>query len=354
MGTRRSPHKAEHRGGGIGHGDRAGRGVAITRGIDHRVGEEIGAGGVYIHGAGDGDGIGQIPIPQIVPRSAWLRPGLPGLLREPRSPEEFHFGVRGIWLDCLETNTEADIDAAEARGVAVALSRTKGRPAAVPGTTPTDPRRARCRADRVGEGTAGVVCFPVMDPFPDIAVHIKKAPGVGPILPQLSGLFKITSCIMCTIPVIIGTGGIDIISPRVDRGSTGPAGIFPLGFRGQGIFPARRQATGGLLYGIELGKEDLGIRPGYYLHRSVASLKLAGVRTQALAVAIHHRLVLGLGDLILTQVKPMGQGDCMRSLIPSTARLIGRTAPGKAAGGAENHFQADRGHGVMGRCAVHL
>ena len=193
-----------------------------------------------------------------------------------------------------------------------------------------------------------------MDPFPHIAVHIKKAPGVGRKLTNLHGLFRIISIMRTTVPIVIGTGGVDIITPGVDRGSTGPAGIFPLGFRGQGIFPAGRQATGGLLDGIELGKKDLGIFPGYFLHRSVAALILAGVRTQALAVPIHHRLVLGLGDLILTQVKPMGQGDRMRGLIPSTAGLIGRAAHGEGARGAENHFQPNRGNGVIRRGRVHF
>ena len=42
-------------------------------------------------------------------------------------------------LAFLETNTEADIVVAVARGEVAALSRTKGRPGVAPGTTPIGP-----------------------------------------------------------------------------------------------------------------------------------------------------------------------------------------------------------------------
>jgi len=47
-------------------------------------------------------------------------------------------------LAFLETDTEAKVGGAVARGVVVALSRTQVRPVVVPGTTPFDPIRARC------------------------------------------------------------------------------------------------------------------------------------------------------------------------------------------------------------------
>ena len=43
---------------------------------------------------------------------------------------------KGALLAFLETNTEAEEDAAEARGEVVALSRTQERPVVEPGTTP--------------------------------------------------------------------------------------------------------------------------------------------------------------------------------------------------------------------------
>ena len=57
-----------------------------------------------------------------MPRYAWLRPGLPGFARDGGSPEQFQFGIRRIWLDCLETYTEAYAVEAVARGAAVAPS----------------------------------------------------------------------------------------------------------------------------------------------------------------------------------------------------------------------------------------
>ena len=39
--------------------------------------------------------------------NAWLRPGLAGLARDSGSPEQFQFGIRRVWLDGLESDTEA-------------------------------------------------------------------------------------------------------------------------------------------------------------------------------------------------------------------------------------------------------
>ena len=114
-----------------------------------------------------------------------------------------------------------------------------------------DPTRARCRTLRVGLGTGKVVRLPVADPFPHISLHVKKAPGVGGILAHISGLLKIVAVIRSAIPVIIGTGRINIIPPRVRGGRACPAGILPLGFRGQNIFPTIGQSTRGLLNRIK-------------------------------------------------------------------------------------------------------
>ena len=96
-----------------------------------------------------------------------------------------------------------------------------------PRTTPIDPKRARCRPGGVDCGIVHrrVHGVPVRGPFPDIAVHIEKAPGVHRILPHLLGLPNSTE-------TIISMGRIHIITPGINRGRTGTAGIFPLGFRG--------------------------------------------------------------------------------------------------------------------------
>ena len=121
---------------------------------------------------------------------AGLRPGLARLAREGGSPEQFQFGIRRIWLDCLETDTEAYGAVAVTGGVVAALSRTQVRPAVAPGTTPLDPIRARCRTLSIGLGTGKIVRLPVLDPFPDITVHVKKAPRIGRILTNIAGLLN--------------------------------------------------------------------------------------------------------------------------------------------------------------------
>ena len=79
-----------------------------------------------------------------------------------------------------------------------------------------------------------------------------------------------------------------------------------------------------------------------------------GLAFLSLRIASHHGLVLSLGHLILTQVKPIGQGDLMLNLVSATTRLRGRTAHCKSAWGTEDHFHPiSRWHGVAGRGAVH-
>ena len=49
----------------------------------------------------------------------------------------------------LETNTEADVVVRELGGMLLRLAERRAAPAVGPGTTPPDPRRARCRAPRI-------------------------------------------------------------------------------------------------------------------------------------------------------------------------------------------------------------
>ncbi len=241
---------------------------------------------------------------------------------------------------------------ARCSGRAVALSRTQGRPAVAPGTTPLDPIRARCGSGRIDCRIVRGVrrCEPVCGPLPDIAVHIEKAPGVGPVLPHFPGLLKITTGIPISVPVIIGVGGVDIITPGVNRGGAGTAGIFPLGFRGQDIGPVRGDTTGIAFPDGQLFTKSQGFRPVQIFHRTVpiaGGVKFTGVKA-------HHRLILGLGHLILAQVKTLGEGDIVLSLVGSSARLRGRAAHHKGAGLHPDHIQADSGveiGGISGRQA---
>ena len=108
-------------------------------------------------------------------------------------------------LAFLETDTEAYNAVAETGGVDAALSRTQVRPAVAPRTTPYDPIRARCRTGRIDYRVAYGIgrLVPVRGPLPDISVHVKKAPWVGPVLPHIASLFKIVSIISTAIPIII-------------------------------------------------------------------------------------------------------------------------------------------------------
>ena len=64
------------------------------------------------------------------------------------------------------------------------------------------------------------------------------------------------------------------------------------------------------LLGIQTGKEDLSISPRNLFHRAVRVVwPLTRRGTQAVRISRHHRLVLGLGYLVFTEVKAFGQGD---------------------------------------------
>ena len=80
--------------------------------------------------------------------NAGLRPGLARLARDGGSPEQFQFGIRRIWLDCLETDTEAyavvavtggeSLRLAERRCVPPLLQEPPRRPDASPMPDPQD------------------------------------------------------------------------------------------------------------------------------------------------------------------------------------------------------------------------
>ena len=140
---------------------------------------------------------------------AWHGPfGLPPLWSKPALPSPFAMSVILPYIAplllLLETNTEAKVVEAVARGTGVALSRTQARPAVAPGTTPLDPIRALSRSARIRHRVAGGISHlvPVRSPFPDISVHIKKAPWVGGKLSDIHRLVRVRTM----VPVCIRTG----------------------------------------------------------------------------------------------------------------------------------------------------
>ena len=86
------------------------------------------------------------------------------------------------------------------------------------------------------------------------------------------------------------------------------AGIFPLGFGGQDIGPSLGQVIRLLL--VQALQKDLNIVPAEMFHRPVRIARpIRGRGAQAGVVVGHHRLVLGLGELVLAEVKALGMGD---------------------------------------------
>ena len=114
----------------------------------------------------------------------------------------------------------------------------------VPTTLPTRPEPEAIPQDRLGTGK--MFAFH-RDPFPNISLH-SQSPRVGRILTNITGL-KIH------FPIIIGTGEL-ISSPRVAVVAR-PAGVLPLGFRGQDISSPRANDLQYLPYhSIGTGKSE--------------------------------------------------------------------------------------------------
>ena len=109
----------------------------------------------------------------------------------------------------LETNTEAQ-GVAVTRVEVAALGGTQERPAVVPGTTPLNPVRARCRTLGVGNRTPWVFRVPIRTPLPNVAVHVVKAPRVGGVTADRRGLLQ---TLTITIKRIVGIRFRNRITP---------------------------------------------------------------------------------------------------------------------------------------------
>src|SRR5579884_3333605 len=127
---------------------------------------------------------------------------------------------------------------------------------------------------------------PVLAPLPDIAVHVIKPPGIGREAAHRRGLLPIDPLFALAVggvAVVVGLVRRDRL-PEVERGGRArPAGVFPLGLRGQAE-PLARLLT-------QLLEEPLAVVPRHILHGEGVALEAAGV-------AAHGGLPLGLGDLM--------------------------------------------------------
>ena len=99
----------------------------------------------------------------------------------------------------------------------------------------------------------------------------------------------------------------------------------------------------------------MDIIPGYLFHGTVRVVRPVARRgTQPIAIPRHHRLVLGLGDLIFAQVKSFGQGDLVLGFPPCfiiSARFRLRTTHHKSARFHPDHFQTNTGIEIGRMCA---
>ena len=182
-------------------------------------------------------------------------------------------------------------------------------------TTPVDPMRARCRPGWVDRGIIGRVhgCEPVRGPLPDVPVHIGKAPGVGRILPHLLGLI----CASLHVELSSWHGKSSYHRPRNTPWRCRPGRHIPTGIRwvrhnaqSSGIRPALRC----LLNESDCVRKSHEHPSKYTVFHGASRVAVPVARrgtnympsTGSLGNSRHHRLVLGLGHLVLAEVKATG------------------------------------------------
>ena len=111
-------------------------------------------------------------------------------------------------------------------------------------------------------------------------MHVEEAPRVCRVLPDVDGLSDFGPICSATIrlgPIKIRLRGSCAVAPGKNGGRSRPTGIFPLGFRGQSVFPTDGQTARGLFNLVETGKEDLGILPRNPFHGPIVVVRpLAG------------------------------------------------------------------------------
>ena len=88
--------------------------------------------------------------------------------------------------------------------------------------------------------------------------------------------------------------------------------------------------------GIQSGEENLHVVPAHLLHGAVrVAGPVARRGTQTVGIPCHHRLVLGLGHLVLAQVKAFGEGDIVLGLVGLRRSPLNRTPHGKSPGSTQ-------------------
>ena len=148
-------------------------------------------------------------------------------------------------------------------------------------------------------------------------MHVMETPCIGRVVTDRYSFAKVWT----SRPSIVG---LDAEEVRLGAGKGIPvghrrfrvrtAGVFPLGFRGQGVnIPLWHPSRRALLL-LQLIAERLHIVPTHLFDRQVVPGLAAGVRS-------HHFPPLGLCHFMPTQPKPPGQHHLVLRLIVNTSRL---------------------------------
>ena len=148
---------------------------------------------------------------------------------------------------------------------------------AAPATAAQHAERARRGPRGVGQGTAAVVTFPVLAPFPYVSGHVVQAQLICGLAFYGMSLVPTIVSIPGNVANSIATG---IFVTLAFLSAT--RGILPFGFGRQAeVFPR---------FLVELADELLAVVPTHLLYWEVIAFEVAGV-------ASHHRLPQGLGHL---------------------------------------------------------
>src|SRR5262245_27312248 len=151
------------------------------------------------------------------------------------------------------------------------------------------------------------VLIPIVAPLPHISVHVVQPPGIRQSLPDLTRL------VLGSVDV---PGEITerrfVVAEAVERLCARPAGIFPLCFGGEAIFPSGGKPPGLLLLLGERAAKLNSVVPRYVLDGQLVGIQssqrsgTAALREKA-RIVVHHLAVFGLRDLVLAEPKPAGE-----------------------------------------------
>ena len=183
------------------------------------------------------------PLPSQASPSAWLR--------------TFPLTCLLLWLTWEEDEPEPEVPVAAAGVDPVAARRPADPGRAVPGTAPQNPERALSRTFGIYNLIfVSIGSVPIFAPFPYIAVHVIKPPGIGRFLCNGVGF----TLRILSKPSVGGQSGV-LIAKMVSASGAGATGILPFGFRGQPEANPRNIP-------VHAPDKFLGIFPGDSLHRT--------------------------------------------------------------------------------------